>query len=287
MKNTIAGLALSLALPLAAEAQLVAYTITAEVIDVDDPFEILGDAVQLEDILTGVMQYDLSLADESDDPSIGSFSADAPSDNYINGTNGASGNFETLDFFGAYVEDNAPWGADYLLFYGSGDTTPSALEHPAVEYIDLDVELIDYDQDALSSDALPGSIDLADFEEANLFLTGEWFNPETLNYEFSFSVEAIITALTPVGPPSPPGDFNNDGSVDAADYTVWRDGLGDAYEASDYDEWVANYGATASAAQPAPAPAAVSLLLIALAQGGRTAARSHRPQRPVVGTHGL
>lgn len=39
------------------------------------------------------------------------------------------------------------------------------------------------------------------------------------------------------------GDFNNDGSVDAADYTVWRDGNGPS---SEYDLWVANYGETAT-----------------------------------------
>lgn len=41
-----------------------------------------------------------------------------------------------------------------------------------------------------------------------------------------------------------PGDFNEDGSVDAADYTVWRDGLGTTYFASDYDLWANNYGVT-------------------------------------------
>ncbi|CAN0351322.1 unnamed protein product, partial [Ectocarpus sp. 4 AP-2014] len=40
-----------------------------------------------------------------------------------------------------------------------------------------------------------------------------------------------------------PGDFNLDGVVDAADYTVWRDGLGATYEPADYDIWSDNYGA--------------------------------------------
>ena len=33
------------------------------------------------------------------------------------------------------------------------------------------------------------------------------------------------------------GDFNHDGTVDAADYTVWRDGLGSAYTLEDYADW--------------------------------------------------
>jgi hypothetical protein len=40
-----------------------------------------------------------------------------------------------------------------------------------------------------------------------------------------------------------PGDFNLDGAVDAADYSVWRDGLGSAYTAADYNSWVTNFGA--------------------------------------------
>lgn len=39
-----------------------------------------------------------------------------------------------------------------------------------------------------------------------------------------------------------PGDYNRDGTVDAADYIVWRDGLGTTYTASDYDVWRAHFG---------------------------------------------
>jgi hypothetical protein len=37
------------------------------------------------------------------------------------------------------------------------------------------------------------------------------------------------------------GDFNGDGSVDAADYVVWRK---NALSQDDYEDWVANFGAT-------------------------------------------
>ncbi|TWT90378.1 hypothetical protein Mal64_07670 [Pseudobythopirellula maris] len=73
------------------------------------------------------------------------------------------------------------------------------------------------------------------------------------------------------------GDFNDNGVVDAADFTVWRDNLGAGDESSinnagdglggvdmaDYDLWVANFGDTAEAlAVSAPEPAALSLLLL-------------------------
>lgn len=44
------------------------------------------------------------------------------------------------------------------------------------------------------------------------------------------------------------GDFNRDDVVDAADYTVWRDGLGDKYSAADYELWRTNFGVSAGAA---------------------------------------
>ena len=61
------------------------------------------------------------------------------------------------------------------------------------------------------------------------------------------------------------GDFNLDGMVDAADYTVWRDNLGGAFTPSDYTDWVTNYGATQGGTS-VPEPA--SALLVAAAALG-------------------
>ena len=41
-----------------------------------------------------------------------------------------------------------------------------------------------------------------------------------------------------------PGDFNQNGTVDAADYVVWCRGLGTTYTQADYDVWRANFGQT-------------------------------------------
>ena len=41
------------------------------------------------------------------------------------------------------------------------------------------------------------------------------------------------------------GDFNEDGMVDAADYVVWRRGLGTMYSQAHYGVWRANFGRTA------------------------------------------
>lgn len=76
------------------------------------------------------------------------------------------------------------------------------------------------------------------------------------------------------------GDYNNDGIVDAADYTVWRDSLGTpislpndptpgAVTQSDYDVWKLNFGATQAAASvAAPEPTSALLLSVGLAAIG-------------------
>jgi hypothetical protein len=43
-----------------------------------------------------------------------------------------------------------------------------------------------------------------------------------------------------------PGDYNNDGVVDNADYIVWRKGLGTMFAPNGYDVWRAHFGETAA-----------------------------------------
>lgn len=51
-----------------------------------------------------------------------------------------------------------------------------------------------------------------------------------------------------------PGDFNLDGLVNLADYTVWRDNLGIAYKLADYQVWKANFGTGPGALESYTAP---------------------------------
>ena len=61
------------------------------------------------------------------------------------------------------------------------------------------------------------------------------------------------------------GDFNNDGNVDAADYTVWRDNFAvGAAPQSDYNTWVNHYGDTTSssaASKAIPEPSTLLMLI--------------------------
>lgn len=84
-----------------------------------------------------------------------------------------------------------------------------------------------------------------------------------------------------VAPPVLEGDFNNDGLVDAADYIVWRNNLGQGewllngngdgsgtIDAGDYERWKDNFGNTApaaiaTAAQSVPEPTTWAFALLA------------------------
>lgn len=95
----------------------------------------------------------------------------------------------------------------------------------------------------------------------------------------SFDEPRLATTWEDVAPLTP-GDYNGDGFVDAADYTVWRDGLGTSFVESDYGVWAANYGgnlvgATSSTAVPEPG----SLVGLAIVLSGSYAALGDR-RRP-------
>ena len=83
------------------------------------------------------------------------------------------------------------------------------------------------------------------------------------------------------------GDFNGDGSIDAADYTVWRDQFGQsgaglaadadgngAVELADYDVWLANFSPASATSAAVPEPTA--LALAALLGVGATRGRQPR-----------
>ena len=73
-----------------------------------------------------------------------------------------------------------------------------------------------------------------------------------------------------------PGAFNGNGSVDAADYVVWRKGLGTIYTQTDFNVWRGNFGqpagsgsgASANAAVPEPATLVLLMMILVAAYFG-------------------
>ena len=54
------------------------------------------------------------------------------------------------------------------------------------------------------------------------------------------------------------GDFNHDNIVNAADYTVWRNGLGTTYTLADYGVWKTHFGQGLGSGTGEPLPSCPS-----------------------------
>lgn len=105
----------------------------------------------------------------------------------------------------------------------------------------------------------------------------------SLSGNIELAVVYMPTTVTLVATPELAGDFNIDGTVDAADYTVWRDSLGSAtnliadanlnaiVDSADYGIWKANFGnslPTASSIASIPEPTGILFLLASIAPVG-------------------
>ncbi|QDU89528.1 hypothetical protein Pla175_29200 [Pirellulimonas nuda] len=145
--------------------------------------------------------------------------------------------------------------------------------------------------DNTRSELLGGLINAATFDQAAAEAAGD------IKFSYSLASGDIVQGVVQyyyeaIGLP---GDFNGDGSVDAADYTVWRDALGttaslggngdetggsaNLVDAADYALWKQSFGASlsvgpaATAAAGVPEPSSLLVCLLAGAAGAASLAR--------------
>lgn len=129
------------------------------------------------------------------------------------------------------------------------------------------------------------------FNDARAVDLGVIFDPTTplAQHDVTFGYttgagDQVVGTVQYFTAPGVQGDYNNDGQVNAADYTVWRDHLGSNYQlqnegttpgqvtTQDYDVWKSHFGQTinafgggAGAVAAVPEPATIGLLLTAVA----------------------
>jgi autotransporter-associated beta strand protein len=125
-------------------------------------------------------------------------------------------------------------------------------------------------------------------------VTGTWGSPTSsaANKSDFFSGNGLLQVTTFIAPPLLIGDYNSNGIVDAADYTVWRNALGTStvlnnrdpanmgnVSQNDYASWKTNFGATLPGAgslnSSGSVPEPVSLVML-LMGGGLWGASSRR-----------
>lgn len=95
-----------------------------------------------------------------------------------------------------------------------------------------------------------------------------------LSWSIQYLADSLVASVVLAGLP---GDYNEDGLVDAADYSIWRDNVGQpagtlandvdggTIGTAQYSTWVANYGSSLNQANSLSAPEPSSLLLMVLA----------------------
>jgi hypothetical protein len=100
--------------------------------------------------------------------------------------------------------------------------------------------------------------------------------------------QVILSAFQPAG--TLPGDYNNNGVVDAADYVLWRKNLGSGPSLpnddtpgvgpDDYTRWRTRFGQTAGSGSAAgaavPEPGVMTLTLMSLLSMASCTARRYR-----------
>jgi hypothetical protein len=169
--------------------------------------------------------------------------------------------------------------SDYAQFvYSTGYTGDPSTITPQFHRFELDIPLDDRAAELFLRLELEGrfqtkqatlgvTVDLSNTVVIDGITFPDGSTPESHGYQLILG----SGLLSPnVSGPALAGDFNVDGVVDAADYVVWRNGVGTIYTHADYDLWRAHFGLTAAAldvslsselAARVPEPASAVLLL--------------------------
>jgi hypothetical protein len=93
-----------------------------------------------------------------------------------------------------------------------------------------------------------------------------------IDFDVIYNPQSVVVQVVP----ELPGDFNADGTVDAADYVVWRKTLVSVFP-NGYNDWRAHFGESLGSGEGSSAtPEPGSLLLVAVAGAAMLCGRGYR-----------
>lgn len=188
-----------------------------------------------------------------------------------------------FDIYGTYIG----FVDGGISFFGPGAQIWQLLPYAQVNVSETYFALLQYDYSTTGPDTVTATIyNGASTQVANQVMSGlgldgsltdfgvltQDFGPMVAIDEWRFGTQLTDVMVAP----SLAGDFNDDGIVDAADYTIWRDGLGGQFNPEGYDVWKTHFGqtagagATACAAIPEPLSTWLIVSLAMIGAGART-----------------
>ena len=180
-------------------------------------------------------------------------------------------------------------GGDYYMYFNVDDAFAFEGNRPVVaidvDYYDLGSATLTLQYDSIGDGAYKnaGSVTLGNkdtWKQHTFYLDDAYFgNRQNNGADFrlsagvgtTFYLDLVQLSAAQIVPE--PGDFNADGTVDAADYVVWRNGLGTTYTQNDFNVWRSHYGQTSggesaiesSSKAGVPEPATLVVLVLATA----------------------
>lgn len=184
---------------------------TAQVTAIDDPLGLLQGAVPVGAIFSGQFTYDSDLAEDDvtngvdANPNIGQFQGGDPN-TVVSGHYGPLG-FRSLtaavfsDPVNVGVIDGQPSDPkDQFFLEGEGDTTPPILGQQGINFLRVQVNLVDNEGTVFSGDSLPTDLPLDQFETRNVTLIGTHLGSGLGDPDSDvFSVTANLTSLVKSG----------------------------------------------------------------------------------------
>jgi len=111
------------------------------------------------------------------------------------------------------------------------------------------------------------AFDSDDVDHSSYWIDAVDFEPTAFANPLAAGQRMELVTVHVIGQRELFGDYNGSGTVDAADYTVWRNGLGSSFTIADYGVWKQHFGEsrfTGASSTSVPEPDSLWLLLVGM-----------------------
>jgi hypothetical protein len=208
----------SLPMSLMAQPDSLSFGFTGHVVDVTDPGDLLGGSVSIDDPVAGVFTYDLSTTDLRPEENMGEYFYDSPPNGIRVTISGLTFQTDPSDTqVSVYTKDtpeSSGTGIDQFALTSKKCLLPYNPNVTVDDWISL--YLTDNTRSALSSDNLPSSLDIDDWDEKRLLIV--MYELSTWPYILGVELETLNACINnETGLCTNGIDDDCDGAIDGTD----------------------------------------------------------------------